>query len=74
MGIEQSLPQALQEALSKGLLKRIPLTFLPYVNQQLSQWNYLFSQRTAVGGAPASLRRGPHSRSIREPVPKCGRA
>ncbi len=49
MGIEQSLPQALQDALNKGLLKRIPLTFLPYVNQQLSQWNYLFpNERQSV--------------------------
>ena len=32
----------LQEALSKGLLQRLPLTFLPFVNQQLNQWEYLF--------------------------------
>ena len=49
MGIEQSLPQALQDALNKGLLKRIPLTFLPFVNQQLRQWNYLFpNERQSV--------------------------
>ena len=49
MGIEQSLPQALKDALNKGLLKRIPLTFLPFVNQQLSQWNYLFpNERKSV--------------------------
>jgi len=24
------------------VLKRLPLTFLPFVNQQLNQWNYLF--------------------------------
>ena len=49
MVIEQSLPRALQDALNKGLLKRIPLTFLPFVNQQLSQWNYLFpNERRSV--------------------------
>jgi hypothetical protein len=42
MRIEDKLPGDLEDALSKGLLKRIPLTFLPYVNQQLSQWEYLF--------------------------------
>ena len=39
---KQTLPAAVQDALSKGLLKRIPLTFLPFVNQQLSGWDYLF--------------------------------
>ncbi len=49
MGIEQSLPQALQDALDKGLLKRIPLTFLPFVNQQLRQWKTLFpNERQSV--------------------------
>jgi hypothetical protein len=42
MLIEEKLPEALQDALSKGVLKRLPLTFLPFVNQQLHQWNYLF--------------------------------
>ena len=42
MQVEEKLPGELQDALSKGLLKRIPLTFLPFVNQQLNQWNYLF--------------------------------
>ena len=49
MGNEQSLPQALQDALNKGLLKRLPLTFLPFVNQQLNQWDYLFpNERQSV--------------------------
>ena len=49
MGIEQALPGNLQEALSNGLLKRIPLTFLPFVNQQLNQWDYLFpNERQSV--------------------------
>ncbi|MFZ1085545.1 MAG: hypothetical protein WAN35_11305 [Terracidiphilus sp.] len=46
---EQVLPQNLQEALSKGLLKRLPLTFLPFVNQQLNQWSFLFpNERQSV--------------------------
>lgn len=49
MRVEQTLPVNLQEALNQGLLKRIPLTFLPFVNQQLSQWNYLFpNERQSV--------------------------
>ena len=49
MGTEQALPGNLQEALSNGLLKRIPLTFLPFVNQQLNQWDYLFpNERQSV--------------------------
>jgi hypothetical protein len=49
MQVKQNLPENLQEALSKGLLKRLPLTFLPFVNQQLSQWNYLFpNERQSV--------------------------
>ena len=35
-------PRQLEEALNQGVLKRLPLTFLPFVNQQLHQWNYLF--------------------------------
>jgi hypothetical protein len=43
------LPQDIQDALNKGLLKRLPLTFLPFVNQQLNQWNYLFpNERLSV--------------------------
>jgi hypothetical protein len=46
---EQVLSQTLQDSLSKGLLKRLPLTFLPFVNQQLNQWNYLFpNERQSV--------------------------
>jgi hypothetical protein len=32
----------LQNALNRGVLKRLPLTFLPFVNQQLNQWEHLF--------------------------------
>jgi len=46
---EKMLTQNLQDALSHGLLKRLPLTFLPFVNQQLNQWNYLFpNERRSV--------------------------
>ena len=48
VGAEQ-LPNDLQNALDKGVLKRLPLTFLPFVNQQLKQWNNLFpNERRAV--------------------------
>ena len=36
------LPDNLQEALDRGVLNRLPLTFLPFVNQQLNQWEFLF--------------------------------
>jgi hypothetical protein len=42
MRAEQKLPVDLKDALNKGLLNRIPLTFLPFVNQQLNQWDDLF--------------------------------
>jgi hypothetical protein len=42
MRVEEKLPENLQDALRKGLLKRLPLTFLPFVNQQLHEWEYLF--------------------------------
>jgi len=46
---ETKLPENLRECLSKGVLKRLPLTFLPFVNQQLSQWNHLFpNERRSV--------------------------
>lgn len=42
MEVASALPQSLQDALNGGVLKRMPLTFLPYINQQLHQWEYLF--------------------------------
>jgi hypothetical protein len=49
MRAEQKLPVDIQDALSRGLLNRIPLTFLPFVNQQLNQWDYLFpNERQSV--------------------------
>jgi hypothetical protein len=42
-------PTQLEEALNQGVLKRLPLTFLPFVNQQLHQWTYLFpNERQSV--------------------------
>ena len=38
----QELPRELQDALNKGLLKRLPITFLPVTRQQLHDWEYLF--------------------------------
>jgi hypothetical protein len=42
MRFEEKLPEEVQEVLRKGLLKRLPLTFLPFVNQHLREWDYLF--------------------------------
>ena len=42
MLFEEKLPQTVQDALRKGLLKRLPLTFLPFINQHLREWDYLF--------------------------------
>jgi hypothetical protein len=36
------LPERVQDAIRRGLLKRLPLTFLPFVNQQLHEWEFLF--------------------------------
>jgi hypothetical protein len=49
MAVAEQLPNDLQNALDKDVLKRLPLTFLPFVNQQLKQWNNLFpNERRAV--------------------------
>ena len=49
MRVEERLPEEVQDALRKGLLKRLPLTFLPFVNQQLREWDYLFpNERQSV--------------------------
>ncbi len=37
-----STPENLKSALDNGVLKRLPVTFLPFVNQQLREWDYLF--------------------------------
>jgi hypothetical protein len=49
MRVADKLPEDVQDALNKGVLKRLPLTFLPFVNQQLNQWEYLFpNERQSV--------------------------
>lgn len=46
-----ALPEELQKALAAGLRKRLPLTFLPFVNQQLRDWEMLFpNERRSVQG------------------------
>jgi hypothetical protein len=35
-------PKKLQDALDGGVLHRLPITFLPFVNQQLRDWDHLF--------------------------------
>jgi len=42
MASAETLPPELQDALRDGLLKRLPVTFLPFVNQQLREWNNMF--------------------------------
>jgi hypothetical protein len=43
------MSEELRDALNKGLLKRLPLTFLPFVNQQIHEWDYLFpNERKSV--------------------------
>ena len=42
-------PDKLQQALNDGVLKRLPTTFLPFVNQQLREWDNLFpNERRSV--------------------------
>jgi len=42
MEASTQLPENLRDALRRGLLARFPMTFLPFVNQQLHEWEYLF--------------------------------
>ena len=39
---EDKLPKQLQDALNKGLMQRLPITFRPFSQQQLRDWDYLF--------------------------------
>jgi hypothetical protein len=39
---QDELPQELQQALNHGLLKRLPITFIPFTRQQLRDWPFLF--------------------------------
>ncbi len=40
--VHDELPEKLQQALNKGLLKRLPITFQPLTHQQLREWDVLF--------------------------------
>jgi hypothetical protein len=42
MSRDPNLPAEVREVLRKGLLNRLPLTFLPFINQHLRDWEYLF--------------------------------
>jgi len=47
--VQEKLPEKLQEALDKGLLKRLPITFQPVTRQQLREWDTLFPyERQAI--------------------------
>jgi len=51
MRFDDKLPRQVQDALGNGLLKRVPLTFLPFINQELRDWDYLFPyERQSVQG------------------------
>jgi hypothetical protein len=44
-----SIPENPKVALDNGVLKRVPVTFLPFVNQQLREWDFLFpNERQSV--------------------------
>jgi len=36
------VPQRVEQALRKGLVERLPVTFRPFINQQLNDWEKLF--------------------------------
>ena len=42
MATPASIPDSLKLALDHGVIKRLPVTFLPFVNQQLREWDFLF--------------------------------
>jgi len=42
MSHEDKRPVQIREVLKKGLLKRLPLTFQPFLNEQLHTWDFLF--------------------------------
>ena len=49
MNDSSNLPVDLRRALQRGVLQRIPVTFVPFVNQQLHQWEVLFpNERQSV--------------------------
>src|SRR5438477_8394953 len=49
MQVTEKHPAQVEDALNRGVLKRLPLTFLSFVNQQLRQWESLFpNERSSV--------------------------
>jgi hypothetical protein len=51
MRFDEKLPKQVRDALGNGLLKRVPLTFLPFINQELRDWDHLFPyERQSVQG------------------------
>jgi hypothetical protein len=49
MAPQGSIPDNLKTALDNGVLKRLPVTFLAFVNQQLHGWDFLFpNERQSV--------------------------
>lgn len=49
MAASGSMPENVRTALSHGAMKRLPVTFLPFVNQQLREWDFLFpNERQSV--------------------------
>jgi len=49
MTISEQHREDLRSVLDKGVLQRLPITFLPFVNQQIREWEYLFpNERQSV--------------------------
>jgi hypothetical protein len=49
MAASDQLPESIRAALANDVIHRLPLTFLPFVNQQLHQWDTLFpNERKSV--------------------------
>jgi hypothetical protein len=49
MQTQKGMDDKLKKAVDQGVLARLPITFLPFVNQQIAQWEYLFpNERRSV--------------------------
>jgi hypothetical protein len=49
MTISEQHREDLRSVLDKGVLQRLPITFLPFVNQHIREWEYLFpNERQSV--------------------------
>ena len=49
MQTQKGMDGKLKKAVDQGVLAHLPLTFLPFVNQQIAQWEYLFpNERRSV--------------------------